>query len=182
MQVGLVVGVVTQRVAGELRQAVVELLVEQVKLQFKGHHRVNAFVVQAFQDLGQYFPRFEFDRRLRTVRGDQHLAQRLRLPAHRLERARYQAAVGVGVAVVEAVITDLEQPALNPQQHGVLRQLQGAAGGDFFQHLHRVALAVEMPGDVQGDQVDITHVGVVLAKAPYFGQQRGGMAFHGCSS
>ncbi len=106
----------------------------------------------------------------RTVRGDQHLAQGLRFPAHRLERARHQAAVGVRVAVVEAVIADLEQPALGAQQHRVLRQLQRAAGGDLFQHFYRVTLAVEMPGDVQGDQVDVAHVGVVLAKGPYFGQ------------
>ena len=35
MQVGLVIGVIAQRVAGELRQAVVEFFVEQVELQLK---------------------------------------------------------------------------------------------------------------------------------------------------
>lgn len=112
MQVGLVVRVITQRVAGKLRQAVAELFVEQVELQLERDHRVNAFALQAFQHLGQYFPGFEFDGRFGAVGGNQHLPQRLRLPAHRLEGAGHQAAVGVRVAVVEAIVADLEQAAL----------------------------------------------------------------------
>ncbi len=170
MQVGLIVRITTQRIAGELRQAVIECLVEQIELQLERDHWVDTLVLQALQHLGQHFAGIEFDGGFGSVRGDKHLPQWLGFPAHRLERARHQPPVGIRVAVVEAIVADLEQATLGAQQHGVLRQLQRAAGGDLFQHLDRVALAVEMPGNVQGDQVDITHLGMLLAEGADFGQ------------
>ena len=73
MQVGLVVGIPTERVAGKLRQAVFQLFIEQVELQLKRDHGVNALVLQAFEHLGQDFAGFEFDGRFGAVRGDEHL-------------------------------------------------------------------------------------------------------------
>ncbi|MNF76219.1 hypothetical protein D3C84_583260 [compost metagenome] len=178
MHVRLVVGIVGQGVAGELRLAVTQLLVEQIELQFERHHRVNAFAPQAFQHLRQHFAGFEFDGFFGAVGGDQHLPDRLRFPGHRLEGARYQAPHRVRVAVVEAVVADFEQPALHPQQHAVLRQLEGTAGRHFFEHLDRVALAVEMPGNVQGDEVDVAHLRVALAESTYFSQQVGTGSVH----
>ena len=76
------------------------------------HYQAYPGFKKLLLDLGQHFAGFEFDGRLGTVGGDQHLSQGLRLPAHRFERAGHQAAVGVRVAVMEAVVADLEQTAL----------------------------------------------------------------------
>ncbi len=173
VHVRLVVLVVAQGVAGELRQAVLERAVEQVELQLEGHHRADAAPRQALQHAGQHLARFELDGRLGAVGGDQHLPQRLALPAHRLQRARHQAPRRIRVAVGEAVVTDGVQPALGAQQHAVLRQLQRAAGGDLLQHLHRVALAIEMPGDVQADQVHVADFRVLGTEGTHFGEQVG---------
>jgi hypothetical protein len=72
---------------------------------------------------------------------------------------------------VEAVVADLVKPALGTEQHAVLRQFQSAAGSDLLQHLDGIALAVEMSGDVQTDQVDEAHLGVGLAKLADFVEQ-----------
>ena len=143
---------------------------------------MNAFARQSIQHLRQHFARFENDGLFGAVGSNQHLPQGLCFPGHRFERARDQAPQRVRVTVVEAVVTDLEQPALHAQQHAVLRQLERAAGRDFFQHLYGITLAVEVPGNVQGNQVDITHLGVALAKGTHFGEQiRAGSIHHGCS-
>ena len=55
MHVRLVVDVITERVAGELRQAFLEAAVEQVELQLERHHRANAATRQALQDLSEHF-------------------------------------------------------------------------------------------------------------------------------
>ncbi|MNP23620.1 hypothetical protein D3C76_1163370 [compost metagenome] len=171
VHVRLVIGITGQRVAGKLRQAIAQLAVEQIELQLERHHRKNAFASESLKYLRQHFARLEDDRFFRAVGGDQHLPQGLLLPAHQLERARHQAPQRIRIAVVEAVVADLEQPALGAEQHAVLRQLEGTAGGDFFEHFDRVALAVEMPGNVQGNQVDVAHLGVALTKPTHFGQQ-----------
>ncbi|MCY1364209.1 hypothetical protein D9M69_510040 [compost metagenome] len=171
MHVRLIVGIAGQLITGKLRQAVLQAAVEQVKLQLEGHHRENAFAVQTVQHPRQHFTGFEFDGFFGAVGGDQHLAQGLLFPAHQLQRAGHQTAQRVRVTIVEAVIADLEQPTLGAEQHAVLRQLQCTAGSDFFQHLDRVALAVEMPRNVQGDQVDVAHFGVAVAEVANLGQQ-----------
>ncbi|MNO65671.1 hypothetical protein D3C76_564360 [compost metagenome] len=171
VHVRLIVGIAGQLITGKLRQAVLQAAVEQVKLQLEGHHRENAFAVQTVQHPRQHFTGFEFDGFFGAVGGDQHLAQGLLFPAHQLQRAGHQTAQRVRVTIVEAVIADLEQPTLGAEQHAVLRQLQCTAGSDFFQHLDRVALAVEMPRNVQGDQVDVAHFGVAVAEVANLGQQ-----------
>ncbi|MNE31110.1 hypothetical protein D3C80_1246580 [compost metagenome] len=173
VHVRLVVGVIAERVAGKLWQAFLEAAVEQVELQLERDYRANAATLQALQDLGEHFPRFELDGRVGAVGADQHLPQRLVLPAHRFERAGDQAPWRIRVAIVEAVVADREQTALDAQQHAVLRQLQGAAGGDLLEHVDRVALAIEVPGNVQADQVDIAHFGESSAKVTDFSEQIG---------
>ncbi|MNK85609.1 hypothetical protein D3C87_1054940 [compost metagenome] len=171
VHVWLVIGITRQRIAGKLRQTITQLAVEQIELQLERHHRENAFAFESVQHLRQHFTRLEDDRLFCAIGGDEHLPQWLFLPAHQLERARHQATQRIRVAVVEAIVTDLEQPALSAKQHTVLRQLERTAGGDFFEHFDRVALAVEMPGNVQGNQVDVAHIGVALTKPTHFGQQ-----------
>ncbi|MNX67509.1 hypothetical protein D3C86_986460 [compost metagenome] len=171
VHVRLIIGIARQRIAGKLRQTITQLAVEQIELQLERHHRKNAFAAQPRQHLRQHLARFEFDRFCCAVRGNQHLPQRLFLPAHQFQRAGHQATQSIGITIVETVVADLEQPALSAEQHTVLRQLERTAGGDFFEHFDRVALAVEMPGNVQGNQVDVAHIGVALTKPTHFGQQ-----------
>ncbi|MNZ39239.1 hypothetical protein D3C78_567280 [compost metagenome] len=171
VHVWLVVRITAERVAGELRQAVFQRAVEQVELQLEGHHRANAATLQALQHPGQHFAGLELDRCGGAVGADQHLPQRLVLPAHRLEGAGNQPPWRIGVTVVEAVVANRVQAALDTQQNAVLRQFQGTAGSDFFEHVDRVALAIKMPGDVQADQVDITHLRMLGAKCAYFTKQ-----------
>lgn len=171
MHVRLVVGIATQVIARVLRQAVFERLVEQVELQLEGHHRANAACGQTLHHARQHLTRLELDGRLGAIGADQHLPQRLALPVHQLERAGDQPPWRVRVTVMEAVVADLVQPALSAEQHAVLRQLQGAAGGDPLQHLDGVALTVEVSGDIQADQVDEAHLGVGLAELADFVEQ-----------
>ncbi|MCY1286455.1 hypothetical protein D9M70_354290 [compost metagenome] len=173
VHVRLVVLVLAERVAGELRQAVLELAVEQIELQFEGHHRADATLFQTLQHPRQHFARLELDGRLGAVGGDQHLPQGLLLPAHRLEGAGHQAARRVRVAVVEAVVADRVEPALGTQQYAVLRHLQRAAGGHLLQHVHGVAFAVEVAGDVQADQVDVADFRVLGTEGTHFAEQVG---------
>jgi NitT/TauT family transport system substrate-binding protein len=74
--------------------------------------------------------------------------------------------------------TDPSRFADGAEQHTVLRQFQGAAGGDLFQHVHRVALAVEVPWNIQADQIDKTHLGMVLAEGANLGQHVGKGGVH----
>ena len=173
VHVRLVVLVVGQRVAGEARQAVFQLPVEQVELQLERHYRADAPRLQAPQHAGQHLARLELDGRLGAVGADQHLAQRLVLPAHRLEGAGDQPARRVRVAIVEAVVADRMQAALGAEQHAVLRQLERAAGGDLLQHVEGVALAVEVPRQVQADQVDVAHLGMGGTEGADFAEQVG---------
>ena len=139
---------------------------------------MNAFAGQAIKHLREDFTRLEFDGFCRAVGGNQHLPQRLAFPGYRLECAGHQTAHGIRVAIVKAIISDLEQPALRAQQHAVLRQLERAAPRDFFQHVDRITFAVEMPRYVQRNQVDIPHIRVALAKGPHFGQQVRARSIH----
>lgn len=174
MQVGLVIAIATERVAGKLRQAVLQRAVEQVKLQLECNHRANAQRLQTLQHPGEDLARLELYGRIGAVGADQHLPQWLLFPADRLERAGDQPAQCIRVAIVEAVIANREQATLGTEQHAVLRQLQRAAGGELFEHVDGVAFTVEMPGDVQADQVDIAHFGVLAAKRADFVQQGSG--------
>ena len=63
--------------------------------------------------------------------------------------------------------------ALRAQQHAILRQLERAAGGNLLQHVEWVALAIEMPGNVQADQVDVTYLGMGGAEGADFAEQVG---------
>ncbi|EJT85159.1 hypothetical protein PPS11_11766, partial [Pseudomonas putida S11] len=47
----------------------------------------------------------------------------------------------------------------------------GAPAATFFQHVHGVALAVEVPGDIQRNQVDITYFWVFRSERAHFSQQ-----------
>ncbi|MNN42177.1 hypothetical protein D3C81_1563380 [compost metagenome] len=132
---------------------------------------MNAFARQALKHLCEHFTGFEFDRLFSVVGSDQHLPQRLRFPCHRFQCARHQTAHRIRIAVVEAVIANREQTTLHTQQYAILRQLQYAAGGDFFEHVDWITLAIEVPGNVQANQIDITHLGVALAKGTHFGEQ-----------
>ncbi|MCY1344029.1 hypothetical protein D9M69_300560 [compost metagenome] len=173
VHVRLVVVIAGQRVAGELRQAVLERAVEQVELQLEGHHRADAAGLQAREHPGEHLARLELDGRGGAVGAHQHLRQRLPFPAHRLERAGDQPARRVRVAVGEAVVADRVQAALHAEQHAVLRHVERAAGGDLLDHLDGVALAVEVAGDVQADQVDVAHLGVRGAEGADFAEQVG---------
>ncbi|MNF66593.1 hypothetical protein D3C84_483880 [compost metagenome] len=173
VHVRLVVLVLAERVAGELRQAFLELAVEQIELQLEGHHRADATLFQALQDAREHLAGLELDGRLGAVRGNQHLPQRLLLPTHRLEGAGHQAARRVRVAIVEAVVADRVEPALGAQQHAVLRHFERAASGHFLHHLHGIALAVEVAGDVQADQVDVADVRVLGTEGTHFAEQVG---------
>ncbi|MNN73769.1 hypothetical protein D3C81_1899150 [compost metagenome] len=61
VHVGLVVRVIAERVAGELRQPLLECPVEQVELQLERHHRANAAPFQALQHTGEHLPGLELD-------------------------------------------------------------------------------------------------------------------------
>ncbi|MNN09569.1 hypothetical protein D3C81_1224540 [compost metagenome] len=171
MHVRLVVLVLGRGVAGVLWQAVIELAVEQVELQLEGHHRADAAFGQALDHAGQHFAGLELDRLGGAVGGDEHLRDQLFFPAHRFQGTRHQAPGGIRIAVGEAVVANRVEAALGAQQHAVLRQLQRRAGGDFFQHVDGVALAVEVPGDIQRNQVDITYFWVFRSERAHFSQQ-----------
>lgn len=171
MHVRLIVFILGRRVTWILGQAVIKLAVEQVELQFKRHHRANATLGQTLKNTRQHFTRLEFDRLCSAVGRDQHLGDHFLFPAHRLQRTRHQAPGSIRVAVGEAIVTNRVKAALGTQQHAVLRQLQRRTGCDFFQHVHGVALAVEVPGDVQRNQVDIANCRVLCSERAHFSQQ-----------
>ncbi|MNI22880.1 hypothetical protein D3C73_764450 [compost metagenome] len=171
VHVGLVIGVIGRCIPGKLWQAFTQLAIEQVELQLEGHYRENAFAFQPRQHLRQHFPWLEYNWFIRVTGGDQHLAHGLFFPVDDLQGARHQAARRIRITVVEAVVADLEQSALGAEQYTVLRQFERAASSDLFEHVDRIALAIEMPRDVQGNQVDVTHLRVALTKRANFGNQ-----------
>ena len=74
----------------------------------------------------------------------------------------------IRVAIMKAIVANFIETALRAQQHAILRQLERAAGGHLLQQFDGIALAIEMPGNVQADQVDKANLRVLLAKLPDF--------------